>query len=1036
MDAQTKSSLTVIRGTTDGANCDACPFGVCGMPNKPVVAIGPEDPAFIVVAEGPGDFEVRRGEPLIGPTGQEVMKLLARARRERHDVWLTNATLCHPRGAPEAIRELAAKACGERLRLELAQHPGKPILTLGAVAARALIPKDVLDSIDPPDAPKQLRKQQKLRQQPTIKSQIQRRKQIDKITTRRLAKLIKEARKAETTRIKVQHRARPDEAYLVNYIVGVQAQLELKAREDAIKEHAAKIVERELKKKQRAAEPKKPRKPKRAKLNDFVGTLFDIDVDGTGPRSLIPGIHPAALLKGGGASIGGSHTPDMAFVNLVYDTLKIDALSRGQDIRLKLSIDYAIEDQDHAIALFLDAYRDALDEGAVSIDLETYVDDPDRHSALMAYVAKIRVIGFATKKRAVSISWDLLPAWCLSLLQVLLIETDTTYHNGLYDRTVLRAHGFLFGEKWSDTLLAHHCAFPGNAHRLQVVTSQFFGVKPWKSEFRNAEETPHKLAEYNANDTGATHALREPLFASVQRTNTRRCYELDLKMSDVASHMHLAGMPVDREINSDLLATFSRNVAESRRHVEDIARDPKLREQVWHHLALQEAVKQRKLDPSDFEQRYQIRLSAMKLDPDWKWKINAGKHIAALLQAMGIGLTAMTASGQISTQKEVLESLVDHPIVREIVTYRENDKLNSTFIWLMFDRHDAHGNLLSHGFCDDNDRAHPIWVMHKISSRWASSWPVVSNVPKDKWKKVLDAALVTLLAKCRDRGIAIPDRKDIKGKLHLFELDGEKFRLAKLDGSISKCVRPNLRKQIRVRKGRKLVGFDYGQIEARVIALLSGDPFLCAIFADPTRDVHIECARIIWQTFDSLDEDTRKQLRENVKNIEYGAMYMAQIDTLHKTMLKAGNMIKKADLEVAIRKLLGAMAGVVRWQQTTVARANTPPHEIRDFILGRRRVWPMGRVEGPESVNFGVQTTAAAIMNQGMARFFPRIMSEYKEAFPIAQIHDAAVIECWEDDAEAIKQLVVECFATEIERDGRLIQFPVEAKIGDDWSQV
>ena len=60
------------------------------------------------------------------------------------------------------------------------------------------------------------------------------------------------------------------------------------------------------------------------------------DIDGTGERILIPGIHPAALLRSSGTSIGGSHTPDMAYVNLTYDFAKIDALARGKDVRLKL----------------------------------------------------------------------------------------------------------------------------------------------------------------------------------------------------------------------------------------------------------------------------------------------------------------------------------------------------------------------------------------------------------------------------------------------------------------------------------------------------------------------------------------------------------------------------------------------------------------------------------------------------------------------------------------------------------------------------
>lgn len=1000
------------------------------MPTRPVYSEFPEDPAWIVIGEGPGYNEVRLQRPFVGASGDVVNKILHKIGRPRGDLYIGNATLCiPPQGTPEPVRERAAAACKPRLQRELAQFPGKPILTLGAVAARSVIPKATLDAIDPPDAPKAVRKKQKLRQAPTLKFELSRRKRINKTTEKRLEKLLGHLRKQIVVETKRKYKKRPDEAYLRKALLDAQPKLALRAREDAIKEVDLAIRERAIKKLVDATKPKKKNKPKKIKITDIVGTLFDIDVDGSGVRPVIPGIHPAALLRGGGASIGGSHSPDLAFINLIYDAAKVNSLSLGKDIRLHLDVEYEIADQVRAVDLFMRFYRDAIAEGAFSLDLETYVDDPNRHSALMAYVAKIRVIGLSTKKMTISLAWDLLPSWIFSLLQLLLANEaiEATYHNGLYDRTVLRANGFVVEQQYFDTMLAHHAAFPGNSHRLQVVTGQFFGVGPWKSEFRNQEETLESLAIYNAKDTGATHALRSPLAIHVKRRSVEKVFALDRKMADVASHMHLAGMPVCRETNSELLATFSKNVHESRRQVEDIARDPKMREMIWHHLSIQQAVKQRKLDPSDFEERYQLRLSAMKLDPDWKWKISAGKHIAALLLAMGVALTVKTEGGDVSTQKEVLESLTDVPVVRDILSYRENDKLLSTFVWQIFDRTDASGNIIQYGYADFRDRIHPIWNVHRISGRWASQWPVVSNVPKDKWKVLNKDEMAALAPVVLAQLMEKPDKPQQIGDRWL--RFGSKTKL------VSKMVRPNLRRQIRAPKGRKFVGFDFAQIEARVIALISGDPFLCAVFADPTRDIHIECARAIWTFFDTLDKDTQKQLRENVKNIEYGYMYMAQLETLHKTMLKAGNMIKLADLALAINRLAALMPGIKAWQQSAIQMAMTPPHEIRDFVLGRVRCWPMGNAEAPEAVNIGVQTAGASIMNTGMARMWPR-MVEFTEPEAIGQFHDAAVFEVWEDEAERFGGVCKQEFETSFEQAGVRIPFTIDVKIGDTWANV
>jgi DNA polymerase I-like protein with 3'-5' exonuclease and polymerase domains/uracil-DNA glycosylase len=1179
-----------------------------------------------------------------------------------------------PSSSEQAFRDRAAACCKPRLQAELARFPGVPVLTLGAVAARALIPQETLDAIDPPDAPKAVRKAQKLRQQPVLKTAAARRQAITKETQRRLKKMLAWRRTQLITEIKVRHRKRPDEAWIAREIARDQGRMQLKAREDAIKAVDLKIKERALQKVIRDAQKKnKPKaKNKKIKITDIVGTLFDVDVDGSGVRPLIPAIHPAALLRGGGAAIGGSHSPDMGYVNLCWDAAKIKNLAAGKNIRLDLNISYEVENQERAIDLFLAVYRSALAEKAVSIDLETYVDNPEKHHALMAYVAKIKVIGLSTNDMTVSIAWELLPAWAISLLQLLLGTARLIFHNALYDATVLRAHGFIVpGENVDDTMLMHHAAFPGCSHNLQTVTAQFYGTKPWKSQYRNQEETSDKLAVYNAQDTGSTHALRAPLTLWLKNAKTERVYDLDRKMADVASHMHLAGMPVDREINSELLTTFSKSVVDSRRAVEDIARDPKLRESVWHHLSCQQARKQRKLDPPDYEARYQIRLSAMQNDPDWKWKIGSGKHIAALLLAMGVGLYQTTDGGDYSTQKDILEGLVDVPIVRDILSFRENDKLLSTFCvapgtrvitadlrwvpieelrngdniigfdengrgkhvkyrrslvegiqhlilscckittdrgsvissldhlwlarnaigsghvrhwkkasdlqpgnviagfcepwpnedrtweagfvagflegegcvsrdslclsqnlgpaldhveailkakgfdirrsiksnglgvnayitggvsgtlralgqlrsprllakahnlwdgksigslgnhpytvlkvepigmhpvvamktstktfiaegmlthncWPIFDRHDSVGNILNHGFADENSRIHPIWNVHRISGRWASQWPVVSNVPKDKWKKLAGDLLLLLT------GTTLPEKGQFKAHDMVLRLNKDH---TPDKWSISRLVRPNLRRQIRVtRRGRKFVGFDFAQIESRVIALISGDPFLCAIFAEG-RDPHIETARIIWPHFDTLDPDTRKQLRENVKNIGYGFMYMAALDKLYETMLKAGNVIKKADLARALAMLSIAMSGITAWQQASIRTAMTPPYEIHDFVLGRFRSWPLGQAEGPEAVNYGVQTAAAAIMNTGMANMAPRLQA-YKEAWPIAQIHDAAIFEVWENDVTKFCADVKTSFEQRYERDGRSIPFPIDLKVGDSWDQV
>ncbi len=508
--------LPLLRGTVDHADCEACPFSVNGRPGKPVLSEFPENPSWILLGEGPGATEVRLLRPFVGPTGQVVDKLLTKAGVDRTEIFVGNATLCQPPfGSPEADRDRAAAACKPRLVHELAAFPGLPILTLGAVAARTTIPQATLDAIDPPDVPKSKKRAQKDRAKIEAKLEARKEKAIAKLRKKWLKLLEKYQRDQIIHEVKRKHGKRPDRPYVEREIDRIYDQLVKKADDNALAEYTTGEHEKEIKRKL------KPKKPKRVKITDIMSATFHVDVDGSGERYLVPAIHPAALLRGGGATIGGTHSPDLAYVNLMYDVGKVKSLAAGKNIHLQFNVELEWVDQEKAIRLFIDIIHEAIAEDEIAIDLETYVDDPERHHALMAYVARIRALGLSTSTRAVSIYWELLPSWCLSYLQALFAKVRLTFHNGLYDMTVLRAHGFQLdadqGVRWIDTLLAHHAAFPGCAHRLQQVTTQFYAVQPWKSEFRNAEETPEKLHLYNAQDTFSTRQLRPALEIMVKR---------------------------------------------------------------------------------------------------------------------------------------------------------------------------------------------------------------------------------------------------------------------------------------------------------------------------------------------------------------------------------------------------------------------------------------------------------------------------------------------------------------------------------------
>lgn len=467
----------------------------------------------------------------------------------------------------------------------------------------------------------------------------------------------------------------------------------------------------------------------RLSITQMAGSCYEVDVDGTGRRSVIPSIHPAAILRGGSGggrgSGGGGHTVDLAFWNLLYDASKVNLLSRGADIRFTDDIQIEISDAARAKALVAAFVSDARKVGKFACDTETYVDDPKSQTALSAVTAKLSAIGLATPERAISIAWDICFPDVLAPLDDLFADPAVTkvFHNSLYDIPVLEKHGFVIAGAISDTMLMHHNAFPGLSHNLQRVTTQFYAAPPWKAEYRHGKGLLTDLLAYNARDTLATARIEGPIHTVLKRSKAEQTYEVDLAMACAARTMHVRGVPIDRATNESLRKGFQTNIDAARDALLAIVEKPDIRELFEEHLAFERARKQRKNDPEDFEGRLAKRLAEIRKGGSAKFMLDSGDHVAAFLKASSVPLSLQTASGRISTRKDVLEEYVAYPEVRALLTYRENAKLLSTYIERMFTRKYADG-AIKYGFVDDNDRAHPRWSIHKITGRWGSEAPV------------------------------------------------------------------------------------------------------------------------------------------------------------------------------------------------------------------------------------------------------------------------------------------------------------------------
>jgi DNA polymerase I-like protein with 3'-5' exonuclease and polymerase domains len=307
---------------------------------------------------------------------------------------------------------------------------------------------------------------------------------------------------------------------------------------------------------------------------------------------------------------------------------------------------------------------------------------------------------------------------------------------------------------------------------------------------------------------------------------------------------------------------------------------------------------------------------------------------------------------------------------------------------------------------DKNDRFHPVWDIHKITGRWGSK-PATQNWPK----------------------------ADTHG-------------------------RPNLRAQVIAPEGRKLVGADLAQLEARIIGIRSGDPLLLSIFNGaltcgdckalpvgkncPKHDIHTYFACEVFPGFLDKPKDVKKVLRDIVKRGEYGGFYKGSIETLYKSMVQEFPDLTLRETARIVSIIGSRMPEVDRRHQRDMREA-IQKKEIRSAILGRRRCFPMGLADPTVVSNHPVQSTGADVVNLGFIRICDELTrrSLYDvesrkicRAEPILQVHDALIFECDEDVADEVADVVLNGLSHTYSYEGREMYFPAETRIGQSWDQV
>ncbi len=283
----------------------------------------------------------------------------------------------------------------------------------------------------------------------------------------------------------------------------------------------------------------------------------------------------------------------------------------------------------------------------------------------------------------------------------------------------------------------------------------------------------------------------------------------------------------------------------------------------------------------------------------------------------------------------------------------------------------------------------------------------------------------------------LPKQVDEHSRLHTtFNMTiAQTGRLSSTDPNLQNIpIRTDLGKRIRTAfiagKGHKLISADYSQFELRLAAILAEDHELIDMF-NRGADIHATTAA---QVFGREQEDVTKQMRRYAKVINFGILYGMSPHGLSvatgMTMEQASDFISKYK---ALRKPI--------FDYIEQVKQDARDNGFVETLFGRRRPTPdihssnfvVRSAAERAAINLPIQGTEADLMKMAMIRIDKLLSEKYPETRMLLQIHDSILVECKQQVASAVADIL----KSEMENIYKLpVRLDVDVTIGNNWGEL
>jgi len=350
-----------------------------------------------------------------------------------------------------------------------------------------------------------------------------------------------------------------------------------------------------------------------------------------------------------------------------------------------------------------------------------------------------------------------------------------------------------------------------------------------------------------------------------------------------------------------------------------------------------------------------------------EFNINSPKQLATVLfEKLGLKPIRKTKTGYSTDEDTLTQLATQHELPAQIVNYRSLSKLKSTYV-------DALPELVN----PETKRLHTsLNQTVAATGRLSSTDPNLQNIP-------------------------------VKGEYGL-----------------------RIREAFIAPTGHTLLCADYSQIEPRILAHLSQDPRLLAVFAKG-EDIHMATAMEI---FGLPSSQITRDMRRVAKTVVFGIVYGISPFGLSQNV-----GVSQADAKKYIETFFEKFSAVRALMDRNIEEGKTKGYTTT--ILGRRRPIPELQSGDPVQRGFGermavnspIQGSAADLIKVAMINVNNMLHHEMPHTKMILQVHDELIFEVPEKDLEETKHLV----RTEMEVTGKKLGLSVPLKVdlgtGHNW---